>query len=325
MQRYLPDIASLAADPDFVAWVHGKRVSEDDHWNQLANGDEKQRTRLREAIAFVNNLDLAPSPVSREQIDTDWQRLVRQRSSAAPVRPLHLRPRPKKWLAIAATLLLLLTASLTWAYLGNGADYHTDFAERSSVKLDDGTVIDLQANSRLYVEEWTSKERIIRLEGEAFFTVAHAPDRPFVVRASQAEVTVLGTRFNVLNRNEAPIIALEEGSVSLQSAATQTTLVPGEIATVNRDGDVRQEADGNLRYHTSWRKGRWTLEKTSLREIAARITANFGVEVHFKDVDLADKKLSGSPPADELNELLNTLSLLLDRPVTLSERTVVFE
>lgn len=325
MQRYLPDIASLAADSDFVAWVHGKRVSEDDRWNQLANGDEEQQIRLRKAIEFVKDLDLAPTPVSSKKIDADWQRLTQHRSTAAPPPPLHLRPRPRKWLAIAATLLLLLTSGLVWAYVGNGADYHTDFAERSSVELDDGTIIDLQANSGLYVEEWSPKKRILRLEGEAFFNVAHAPDRPFVVRVGQATVTVLGTRFNVLNRNETPTVALEEGSISLQSAAARTTLIPGEIATVNTAGDIRPEPDGDLRYHTSWREGHWVLDETPLRDIAARITANFGVEVHFKDVDFADKKLSGGLPADELNELINSLSRLLDRPVTSSGGTVVFE
>jgi transmembrane sensor len=325
MQRHLPDIASFAVDPGFVAWVHGKRVAEDDRWNQLANGDEEQRIRLRKAIEFVKGLDLAPTPVSSEQIDTDWQRLVQQRSAAAPVRPLHLRSRPRKWLALAATLLLLLTSGLAWAYLGSMADYHTDFAERSSVKLDDGTIIDLQANSYLYVEEWSPEKRMVRLEGAAFFTVAHAPDRPFFVRAGPAKVIVLGTRFNVLNRNETPTVALEAGSISLQSAAAQTTLVPGEIATVNTAGDIRQEADGNLHYHTSWREGHWVLDKTSLRDLAARITANFGIEVHFKDIGFADTKLSGSLPADELNELINTLSLLLDHPVTSSGEAIVFE
>jgi transmembrane sensor len=325
MQRYLPDIASLAADSDFTDWVHGKRVSEDDHWTQLANGDEEQQIRLRKAIEFVKDLDLAPPPVSREKIDTDWQRLTQQRPTATPIRPLHLWPRSQKWLAIAATLLLLFTSGLVWTYLENGADFHTDFAERSSVKLDDGTVIDLQANSSLYVEEWSQKKRIIRLEGEAFFTVAHAPDRPFVVRIGQAKITVLGTRFNVLNRNKTPTVALEEGSISLQSTAARTTLIPGEVATVNTAGDIRQEVQKSLRYHTSWREGHWVLDETSLHDIAARITANFGVEVHFKDIDFADKKLSGGLPADELYELINTLSRLLDRPVTSSGGTVVFE
>ncbi|MFK8165242.1 MAG: FecR family protein [Lewinella sp.] len=325
MQRYLPEIASLAADSDFVAWVHGKRESEDNRWAQLANGDEEQRIRLQQAIDFVKDLDLIPAPIPRAQIDTDWQRLVQQRPAAAPVRSLHLRPRPRKWMAIAATLLLLLTSGLAWTYVGSRADYHTDFAERSSVKLDDGTIIDLQANSYLYVEEWSPQKRAIRLEGEAFFAVAHAPDRPFVVRAGKAKVAVLGTRFNVLNRNDTPVVALESGSVSLQSASAKTTMTPGEVATVSEAGKIQQQANKDLRYYTSWREGHWVLDETPLSDIAARITANFGVEVVFKDIHFADKKLSGSLPADELNELINALSRLLDQPVTSSEELVVFE
>ena len=44
-----------------------------------------------------------------------------------------------------------------------------------------------------FVSRWT-KERNVRLDGEAYFEVTHNEDKPFVVQTNKCNVEVLGTK-----------------------------------------------------------------------------------------------------------------------------------
>ena len=64
--------------------------------------------------------------------------------------------------------------------------------------LSDGTKIWLNSQSKLiYPTQFSDKERNVRLEGEAFFDVAHKEHLPFVVHSPLLAIKVLGTKFNV--------------------------------------------------------------------------------------------------------------------------------
>lgn len=67
------------------------------------------------------------------------------------------------------------------------------------VTLNDGSVIDLNAGSRMvYPSIFAGKERRVKLHGEAMFDVGHDDRQPFVVETFACDVQVLGTRFNVI-------------------------------------------------------------------------------------------------------------------------------
>ena len=70
---------------------------------------------------------------------------------------------------------------------------------RKKLKLPDGTLVWLNAASKLTFDSDINnkKVRIVHLEGEAFFDVAHAKDRPFIVYTNKAAIKVLGTAFNI--------------------------------------------------------------------------------------------------------------------------------
>lgn len=73
--------------------------------------------------------------------------------------------------------------------------------QRASLMLSDGTKIWLNSQSKLiYPTQFSDKERNVRLEGEAFFDVAHKEHLPFVVHSPLLAIKVLGTKFNVILR-----------------------------------------------------------------------------------------------------------------------------
>ena len=90
---------------------------------------------------------------------------------------------------------------------------------KSEVTLPDGTIVWLNNNTKLiYPEAFSSTERSVYLEGEAYFKVTKNKARPFVVKSQGQEIKVLGTSFNVRNRPNEDLAetTLISGAVSLR-------------------------------------------------------------------------------------------------------------
>ncbi len=96
-------------------------------------------------------------------------------------------------------LALLIAAGIGWQMTPVGllADYRTAVGERRTIALQDGSEIELGAATAIDVSFSAAERRVKLLAGEAFFTVAKDPARPFVVAAGGGEVKVLGTAFDV--------------------------------------------------------------------------------------------------------------------------------
>ena len=70
--------------------------------------------------------------------------------------------------------------------------------ETFKVVLSDGTEVLLNSDSRLsYPTVFKGKERVVSLEGEAYFNVTKNTEHPFIVKSGNVQVRVLGTEFNV--------------------------------------------------------------------------------------------------------------------------------
>jgi ferric-dicitrate binding protein FerR (iron transport regulator) len=97
---------------------------------------------------------------------------------------------------------------------------------KNHIKLDDGTVIDLNEGSTLSysVDFGAAKERVVELEGEAFFDVVHDPARPFKVKAGDVTTTVLGTAFDVRAYGDQNDIVV--------------TVARGKVAVAGNDGPL---------------------------------------------------------------------------------------
>ena len=99
------------------------------------------------------------------------------------------------------------------------------------VQLSDGTKVWMNAESSLkFKSKFTGKQRIVDLEGEAYFEVAKNPEMPFIVRTAHTFVKVLGTKFNVKAYADEDYMytTLNEGKVKLIMDDNQKVLSPNE-------------------------------------------------------------------------------------------------
>lgn len=116
--------------------------------------------------------------------------------------------------------------------------YETTTSEHREITLADGSVIDIGARSSLSVN-YTSDRRAVVLEaGEALFTVAKNPDRPFVVIAGSGTITAIGTAFNVRRDAAHVVVTVTEGKVEVE----QRDESPGESAVLPTSDESPPEA-----------------------------------------------------------------------------------
>ncbi len=124
---------------------------------------------------------------------------------------------PKKvsrYIPLAASIIVAIVGALTWMHTQRGV-YTTDVSERRTLTLEDGSVVTLDAKSRVRVQ-YEANQRVIALErGQARFDVAKDPTRPFRVNAGDQTVIALGTQFNVELVSGNVLVSMIEGHVAV--------------------------------------------------------------------------------------------------------------
>lgn len=121
----------------------------------------------------------------------------------------------RAWFAFAASALLTIVG--TWYYTQRGT-YSTDIGEQRSVTLVDGSVIDLNARSRIKIRYGADERYVDLLEGQALFHVAKDAARPFIVRSAETSVRAVGTQFDVYRKKSGTIVTVVEGRVAVASS-----------------------------------------------------------------------------------------------------------
>ncbi len=187
-------------------------------------------------------------------------------------------PALRLW-ALAACLVMAIAAGAWWFLQPQSTVYSTALGQQQTVVLADASVVVLDAHSRVRVR-YTDKERAISLEeGQARFTVAKDPLRPFRVRARNQTVVALGTAFDVELISRAVLVTLIEGHVAVD-AGQQTRpspagkqvveLTAGQALHVHDDGRTTVMTV-DLDRATAWQRGKVFFDNEPLSTAVERI------------------------------------------------------
>ena len=163
---------------------------------------------------------------------------------------------------------------------------------RTVFELSDGSVVYLNYGSRIkYPQNFWGETRGVDLTGEAYFEVAHNPDKPFVVHAGRFDVKAVGTVFNVNAYPENNDIAttLVEGKVLLgkQLAANKTeqlgAMKAGQHAIYNSKTGQLISNVGNVNKYIAWKDGKMVFDNESIEQVALRLSRMFNVDIQVDD------------------------------------------
>lgn len=179
---------------------------------------------------------------------------------------------------------------------------------RFQLKLGDGTLVWVNAASSLrYPVHFSSTDRTVILQGEAYFEVEHEATRPFHVVAGGTNVEVLGTHFNVnaYDSKDGIKTTLLQGRVKVGCAGGSKVISPGEQA---RSTDQRIEVKKvEVEMETAWVRGLFVFRNTTVPDLLAQLSRWYGVTVVCTGPSSAhfNATLSRTEPLARLLQLLN--------------------
>jgi transmembrane sensor len=206
-------------------------------------------------------------------------RAIRQRGGqTATAKVTAAPPRSRRFILTRAAAALLACTALTFflhpAMLQNlQSDYHTSTGEQRQINLADGSRLLLNTDSAVTVDVAGNVRRVQLLRGEAYFEVAHAPQRPFWVVADVVRTRVTGTAFSVGRNEDSVTITVAEGHVetSTETHPEQITpLTPGESARY-QDQQLADMQTTDVQRTLAWRQGQMVFVQATLAEVVEQI------------------------------------------------------
>lgn len=194
------------------------------------------------------------------------------------------------------------------------------YGKKSMIVLSDGTKVWLNAGSQLvYPAVFLKDTREVALVGEAFFDVVKNPQKPFIVKASDVNVQVLGTRFDVSAYPEDNVIqtVLEEGRINLKYTANGifkrdyvVEMTPNQMVEFDKVSKEANRSVVDVSKYVSWKEGMLEFEKVDLQRALKQVERFYNVRILLDNPSIGIYKLSGKLDLkDEPEEVLNVIKL----------------
>lgn len=150
--------------------------------------------------------------------------------------------------------------------------------------LNDSTEVWLNAGSSLtFPTRFSGKQRLVKLEGEAYFKVARNENMPFVIETEKLTARVLGTEFNMkVYKDSESHVTLVKGAVKVDMPELdkEVVLMPGEdMAYVDSNFCVKKV---DTDYYTQWRFGYFYFDDMYLVDILSDLGRWYNMTVEME-------------------------------------------
>lgn len=236
-----------------------------------------------------------------------------------------------RYAAVAAGLVLLL--GFGWMFYSYQSPVRMLLANTSNetqrILLPDGSEVILNRHSSLRFPESFGSERIVELNGEAYFEVSKNPEKPFRVKAGGITVSVLGTHFNVDAYPADSLVetTLLEGSVAVSDNSNGKKLIlkPNETAIYRKQsGSLTMETAKDADNEICWREGILSFSDAPMDEIARNLSHHFNVTIRIQGETLRNYKMNARfKHGETLEEILETLSPIGDFTYNTTQPNVI--
>ncbi|VVO02456.1 FecR domain-containing protein [Pseudomonas fluorescens] len=198
------------------------------------------------------------------------------------------------------------------------ADQRTATGEQRTLRLADGTQINLNTHSALDVRFDEKQRRIVLLEGEILIETGHNDARPFIVETREGKMRALGTRFLVKLEEQGTRLSVLQSAVAAhpQSSVDEQILREGQQVLMRRDGlgpllALNPGAD-------AWTRGMLVVDNARLADLVNELgryrRGHLGVAPQ-----VADLRITGSFPLHDTDLALT--ALLPTLPVQIAQHT----
>ncbi|AHM58384.1 Fe2+-dicitrate sensor, membrane protein [Flammeovirgaceae bacterium 311] len=228
-------------------------------------------------------------------------------------------------LAIVASFVILkFTTPSTQSTAISYISTEVPAGQKKTIRLADGTVVVLNAASKLvYPEKFAANSREIELEGEAFFKVARDIRKPFTVKSGEVVTKVLGTSFNIrAYRAEADIeVAVATGKVNVSHGDEAHNLLPGELVQYNAETKSLNVQEYDHQEVLAWKEGIIYFKDATYEEVKSTLERWYGVEIH-SDAKVDNWQYTGSFKNENLKAVLMSIGYVKEFDFNISGKNV---
>ena len=284
-----------------------------------------------------------PKEISGEEIFERISKRISAGNSQMRVNKPNNNKRANFFLKIAAVVALAVTS--VWVLYNNNQpteeivqvsliEKATEAGQKNTFTLSDGTIVKLNANSRIeFPSQFDSNKRAVSLDGEAFFEVVKNPDKPFIVQSGSIETRVLGTSFNVdahVSENEV-IVAVVSGKVqvtsknNLSTDTKQIVLSPNEMVTYDKAYKTLDKQRFSLEEITGWKDGVLVLKDADAKAIQKKLQDWYGVRISFENKSSKEVDISANYYNEPLENVLKSLSYTLRFDYKMSDKNITIK
>ena len=286
-------------------------------WRAADPRHEAAVARLEAVWTALQDLrDFRPEAVRHPDRD-----LLAPRAAGATVR---LQRRAVSWaLGLGAAAALVM---VTWWVAVQRSPEATVFATTvdgyERVALPDGSVVELNGDSEVRVAFAPELRRVRLVRGEAHFTVARDPARPFVTEAGEVAVRALGTAFNVRLGAGAVEVLVTEGKVRVAERSAPAEAAAGTVVAVNErvvvtrqpaqaaqvPADAERVTVETVRATLAWQGPPLVFADTPLAEAIGHFNRRNPVQIVLADEALGSLPIGGSFRPENVEGFLRLLA-----------------
>lgn len=253
-----------------------KEAAQFQDWVKQSSDNEKEYIDFQKIWASTPDTQL----LDKLDIEADLA-MVKQKASTSNTQITAKVISLSFFKKIAAVLLPLIIAITGFYFYLNQTNTNLPIA------LSDGTKVWLYKDANLtYPDVFEGKNRIVQLDGEAFFEVAENKAKPFIIEAGATNIKVLGTSFNVQSTNQETNVVVNTGKVSFfakNNVEKIIELTKGEKG-IYKAGNLIETVNEDINYR-AWQNGIFEFDGTkTIQEVTEQLAKYYGpLQIEIKN------------------------------------------
>ena len=306
-------INDFLEDSSFKNWAQQKNGTDINFWEFWIENNPEKKELVYKAKDLVLGVYFDKKFVSKDKVALEWKKFeskIQHKKQSSKRKIKYLKP-----LIIAASILLIVSFGFYFINQNTKITHKTSYGEILKIKLQDGSDVTLNSNSRLSYHK--NESRKVWLSGEAFFQVdkKETTNAKFWVITNDLSVEVYGTSFNVNTKKKKTDVFLEEGNIWLAfKNGTNKKMIPGNYISYSSEKDMILEDKNmfNSTVKTSWKDGSLIFEKLSLEKAMEKIEESYGFSIVFKDDISRNTLITGAVPIANIDICIKAIEKSVD-------------
>ncbi len=264
-----------------------------------------------------------------------WNRTMRLGALRQPMRQSPRETR-HRWTfilrSVAAGLAVAVIAGASLAYFNHTPEktFSTTIGERKTLKLADGSSIQLNTDTQLKLRIDAGQRHAELLRGEAFFDIRHNDHVPFIVVARGHRVIDLGTKFLVRADRGDLEVSLVEGKARIEvlnkpGQSHSAELSPGDVAVASAGSlSVVRKSQAVLATEMSWQRGVLIFDNATLAEAVGELGRYNRRKFVIADPAVARRTIYGAVPATDVEAFIRVARSVMGLKVEQRNGEIVF-